>query len=75
MIMSTESFNRTSGKIETPIVNEGVLKHVSSIKPKRTCVNALNQRLYNSQKKDKLRNRSIIFTIFFTVGIIGFIVG
>jgi glutaminase len=44
-------------------------------KTKRTCVNALNQRLYNSQKKDKFKNRAIIFTIFFSVGIIGFIAG
>ena len=44
-------------------------------KTKRTCVNALNQRLYDSQKKDKIKNRAIIFTIFFSVGIIGFIAG
>ena len=75
MAMSTESFNRTPGKYETPVVNEGVLKHVSSTRPKRTCVNALNQRLYNTQKKDKIRNRAIIFSIFFSVSIIGFIVG
>ena len=74
--MSMESLNRTPVKNETPVINnEGVLKQLSGIRPKRTCINALNQRLYNSQKKDKLRNRSIIFTIFFTVGIIGFIVG
>lgn len=73
--MSTESFNRTPGKFETPIVNEGVLKHISSSRPKRTCVNALNQRLYNAQRKDKIRNKAIIFTIFCVVGMIGFIVG
>ena len=73
--MSTESFDRTPGKFETPIINEGVLKQASSTRPKRTCVNALNQRLYQTQKKDKIRNRAIIFSIFFSVGIIGFIVG
>ena len=44
-------------------------------KTKKTCVNTLNQRLYNLQKKDKIKNRAIIFTIFFSVGIIGFIAG
>lgn len=75
--MSTESLNGTPKEIETPIISDGVLKHVSTLenKPKRTCIKDLNQRLYNSQKKDKLRNRSIVFTLFVTVGIIGFIVG
>ena len=44
-------------------------------KTKKTCINALNQRLYNLQKKDKIKNRAIMFTIFFSVGIIGFIAG
>ena len=81
--MSTESLNRTPENFETPSISEGVLNrelNSASRKPiivskKRTCVNDLNQRLYTSQKKDKIRNRVIIFTIFFSVGIIGFIVG
>ena len=81
--MSTESLNRTPENFETPSISEGVLNrelNLVSRKPivvskKRTCVNDLNQRLYTSQKKDKIRNRIIIFTIFFSVGIIGFIVG
>jgi hypothetical protein len=44
-------------------------------KTKKTCVNSLKQRLYKIQKKDKIKNRAIIFTIFFSVGIIGFIAG
>ena len=77
--MSTENINRTheTNEYKTPIINEGVLsqKHNLINKTKRTCVNALNQRLYDSQKKDKIKNRAIIFTIFFSVGIIGFIAG
>ena len=81
--MSTESLNRTPENFETPSISEGVLNrelNLASRKPiivrkKRTCVNDLNQRLYTSQKKDKIRNKVIIFTIFFSVGIIGFIVG
>ena len=74
--MSTESFNRTSNNIETPSIDLDVLKQKKiTQKSKKVCFNKLNHRLHVSQKKDKLRNRSIIFTIFFTVGIIGFIVG
>ena len=83
--MSTESFNRTpETKVnETPMFNDGVLKqeHTLVIKPKRTsitkktCIISLKQKLYDSQKKDKIKNRAIIFTIFFSVGIIGFIAG
>ena len=56
-------------------VSSFVIKKNLVNKTKRTCVNALNQRLYNIQKKDKIKNRAIIFTIFFSVGIIGFIAG
>ena len=73
--MSTESLNRIPVNNETPVINQGILKQASSDRVKRTCINNLKQRLYNSQKKDKIRNRSIILTIFFTVGIIGFFVG
>ena len=59
------------------LVNESsfVIKKKIINTTKRTCINALNQRLYNIQKKDKIKNRAIIFTIFFSVGIIGFIAG
>ena len=59
------------------LVNEAslVIKKSLSHKTKKTCINTLNQRLYNLQKKDKIKNRAIIFTIFFSVGIIGFIAG
>jgi hypothetical protein len=59
------------------LVNESsfVIKKKIINKTKKTCINALNQRLYNIQKKDKIKNRAIIFTIFFSVGIIGFIAG
>ena len=82
--MSTESLHRApETNNETPMFNEGVLKqeHTLVIKPKRTsitkktCIISLKQKLYDSQKKDKIKNRAIIFTIFFSVGIIGFIAG
>jgi hypothetical protein len=69
--------NETNFIKRTNLVNEtNFIKRTNLVnKTKRTCVNALNQRLYNSQKKDKFKNRAIIFTIFFSVGIIGFIAG
>jgi intergrase/recombinase len=69
--------NETNLVNKTNLVNEtNFIKRTNLVnKTKRTCVNALNQRLYNSQKKDKFKNRAIIFTIFFSVGIIGFIAG
>ena len=76
--MSTESLNRTpETKVnETLMFNDGVLKqeHNLVVKPnlvnktKRTCVNSVNQRRYIAQKKDKIKNRAIIFTIFFSSG-------
>ena len=66
--------NRTNLVNETNFIKRTNLVNKTN-KTKRTCVNALNQRLYNSQKKDKFKNRAIIFTIFFSVGIIGFIAG
>jgi|SaaInlV_100m_DNA_2_1039680.scaffolds.fasta_scaffold11527_3 hypothetical protein len=75
--MSTESLKRTPEKIETLLINEGVLKH-TSVKPnipKRPCINALKRRLHDSKKKDQLKNKLILCTIFFSVGAIGFIVG
>ncbi len=68
---NSESLNKSNLVNETSFVNKKNLVN----KTKRTCVNALNQRLYNLQKKDKIKNRAIILTIFFSVGVIGFIAG
>ena len=62
-------------KVNLVNVSSFVIKKKIINKTKKTCINALNQRLYNLQKKDKIKNRAIIFTIFFSVGIIGFIAG
>ena len=71
LVNETNLVNRTNLVNKTNFIKRTNLVN----KTKRTCVNALNQRLYNSQKKDKFKNRAIIFTIFFSVGIIGFIAG
>ena len=71
LVNETNLVNRTNLVNETNFIKRTNLVN----KTKRTCVNALNKRLYNSQKKDKFKNRAIIFTIFFSVGIIGFIAG
>ena len=71
LVNETNLVNRTNLVNETNFIKRTNLVN----KTKKTCVNALNQRLYNSQKKDKFKNRAIIFTIFFSVGIIGFIAG
>ena len=71
LVNETNLVNRTNLVNETNFIKRTNLVN----KTKRTCVNAINQRLYNSQKKDKFKNRAIIFTIFFSVGIIGFIAG
>ena len=68
---NSESLNKSNLINETSFV---IKKNLVN-KTKRTCVNALNQRLYNLQKKDKIKNRAIILTIFFSVGVIGFIAG
>ena len=74
--MSTESLNRTSNNIKTPSINLDVLKQKKEIKKsKKVCFNKLNHKLHISQKKDKLRNTLIIFSVFLTVGLLGFIVG
>jgi hypothetical protein len=69
--------NKSEMPIKANLVNEAsfVIKKSFRLKTKKTCINTLNQRLYNLQKKDKIKNRAIIFTIFFSVGIIGFIAG
>lgn len=77
LVNETNLVNEANLVNRTNLVNEtNFIKRTNLVnKTKRTCVNALNQRLYNSQKKDKFKNRAIIFTIFFSVGIIGFIAG
>ena len=74
--MSIESLNRTSDEIKTSNNDLDVLKQEVIFKDnhKRTCINALNHRLYEENKRD--RNKSIIITciIIFSVGIFGFIV-
>ena len=72
-----ELVNKSEIPNKANLVNEAslVIKKSLSHKTKKTCINTLNQRLYNLQKKDKIKNRAIIFTIFFSVGIIGFIAG
>ena len=74
--MSTESLKRTSDEIKTSNDDLDVLKQEEFLKNqnKRTCINALNHRLYEENKKD--RNKSIFITciIIFSVGIFGFIV-
>ncbi len=73
--MSTESLNRTSNNIETPI-NLDVLKQKEKTqKSKRVCFNKLNHKLHVSQKKDKLRNTVIICSVFIAIGLLGFIAG
>ena len=73
--MSTESLNRTSNNIETPI-NLDVLKQKEKTqKSKRVCFNKLNHKLHVSQKKDKLRNTLIICSVFISIGLLGFIAG
>ena len=71
LVNETNLVNRTNLVNKTNFIKRTNLVN----KTKKTCINALNQRLYNLQKKDKFKNRAIIFTIFFSVGIIGFIAG
>jgi len=71
LVNETNLVNRTNLVNETNFIKRTNLVN----KTKKTCINALNQRLYNLQKKDKFKNRAIIFIIFFSVGIIGFIAG
>ena len=81
--MSTESLNRTSDVIEDPSqvvytrVNADVLKQkpIMISKPKRTCINALKNRLHSAKRKDKLRNIAIVSGIFVSAGLLSFIVG
>ena len=63
--------------IQTSITNEASLRQnfVKLNTSKRTCIHTLNKRLYNSKKKDMIINKVIIFSLFFSVGVFGFIVG
>ena len=74
--MSAESLNRTSKDIKIPEVDLDVLSKQKSdqIKPKRTCIKALNQRLYAEQRKDRFKNTAIICVIILSVGLFGIII-
>ena len=64
--MSTESLNRTSNEIKIPDTHLDVLskdKIDQNRKKKRTCINALNQKLYAEQKKDKAKDEDKTKTI------------
>tara|TARA_B100000900_G_C20171194_1_gene549918 strand:- start:164 stop:391 length:228 start_codon:yes stop_codon:yes gene_type:complete len=73
--MSTEILNRTSNEAKIPSSELDVLEEKKPVlnKPKRTCINALNQRLYVENQKDKFKNTAIICVIIFTVGLFGFV--
>jgi hypothetical protein len=75
--MSTESIHRTPKIVKTQITNEGILeqKIYQDIRPKRTCIKDLNKKLIENQKKDKIKNTILICTVFFSIGIFGFILG
>ena len=74
--MSTESLKRTSDEIKTSNDDLDVLKQeeISKNQNKRTCINALNQRLYEENKKDKNKTIIITFVIILSVGLFGFLV-
>jgi len=71
--MSTESLNRTSKEIKIPEADLDVLSKdkIDQNKKKRTCINALNQKLYAEQKKDKVKNTFIICVVIISVGLFG----
>ena len=74
--MSTESLNRTSDEVKIPNADLDVLskEKIVSNRPKRTCINALNQKLYAEQKKDKAKNTFIICVVIISVSFFGLIV-
>ena len=51
--MSTESLNRTSKKVKIPEADLDVLSKdkIDQNRKKRTCINALNQKLYAEKKR------------------------
>ena len=63
--------------VKTSIVNEASPRQnfVKLNTSKKTCIHTLNKRLYDSKKKDMIINKVIIFSLFFSVGVFGFIVG
>ena len=71
--MSIESLNRTSKEVKIPDVDLDVLSKdkIDQNKKKRTCINALNQKLYTEQKKDKAKNTFIICVVIISVGLFG----
>jgi len=71
--MSIESLNRTSKEVKIPDVDLDVLSKdkIDQNKKKRTCINALNQKLYAEQKKDKAKNTFIICVVIISVGLFG----
>ncbi len=71
--MSTESLNRTSKKVKIPEADLDVLSKdkIDQNRKKRTCINALNQKLYAEQKKDKVKNTFIICVVIISVGLFG----
>ena len=74
--MSTESFNRTSDNLKTPNINLDVLKQkINTPKPKKICINNLNKRLHLAKKRDKFKNTVIIFSVFVSITLVGFIAG
>ena len=72
--MSTESLKRTSDDIKTSNHDLGVLKQEEMSKNKRTCINALNQRLYDENKKDKNKSIIIVSVIILSVVLFCFLI-
>ena len=74
--MRTQSLTRTSDEIKTSNHDLDVLKQEGIFKNqnKRTCINALNQRLYDENKRDKNKNIVIICVVILSVGLFGFLV-
>jgi hypothetical protein len=71
--MSIESLNRTSKEVKIPDVDLDVLSKdkIDRNTKKRTCINALNQKLYSEQKKDRAKNTFIICVVIISVGLFG----
>ena len=74
--MSTESLKRTSEESKTSNHDLDVLKQeeIPSNQNKRTCINTLNQRLHDENKKDKNKSIIIVSVIILSVGVFGFLV-
>ncbi|PDH19368.1 MAG: hypothetical protein CNC05_04200 [Pelagibacterales bacterium MED-G42] len=72
--MSTESLKRTSDDIKTSNHDLDVLKQEEMSKNKRTCINALNQRLYDENKKDKNKSIIIVSVIILSVVLFCFLI-